>query len=123
MQENIPKKYELRVFYLKERIFAMAIFSQNDDKTKVDFRNYNWSKPNRFTPYSLPRKIEDKIKYFMKSMNLNCGSIDMIVDIEGRYIFLEVNPKGQFGMVSLPCSYHLDFEIAKELVGYEESIS
>ena len=34
-QEYIDKQYELRVFYFKERIYSMAIFSQLDEKTKL----------------------------------------------------------------------------------------
>jgi len=48
-------------------------------------------------------------------MQLDFGSIDMIVSADNEYIFLEVNPKGQYGMVSHPCGYNLDYEIAKEL--------
>jgi len=116
LQKNIQKKYELRVFYLKKRFYSMAIFSQNDEQTKVDFRNYNWEKPNRNVPFILPKEIEQKLELFMQSIQLDCGSIDMIVSTDNEYIFLEVNPKGQYGMTSTPCGYHLDYEIAKELV-------
>jgi ATP-GRASP peptide maturase of grasp-with-spasm system len=116
LQQNIPKKYELRIFYLRKEFYAMAIFSQNDAQTKVDFRNYNWEKPNRNVPYILPKEIERKLELFMQSMQLDCGSIDMIVTNKNEYVFLEVNPKGQYGMVSLPCNYHLDKMIVNELL-------
>lgn len=29
----------------------MAIFSQQNEKTKIDFRNYDYSRPNRVVPY------------------------------------------------------------------------
>lgn len=115
LQQNIDKKYELRIFYLNEKCYSMAIFSQNDEQTKVDFRNYNWDKPNRNVPYTLPNKIKNKLIIFMNSMGLKTGSIDLIVTPKDDYIFLEVNPVGQYGMVSIPCSYNLDYEIAKEI--------
>ena len=31
-------------------------------------------------------------------------------------VFLEVNPVGQFGMVSLPCNYQLEKRIAQYLI-------
>mgnify|MGYP005990263201 CR=1 FL=1 len=116
LQQNIAKKYELRIFYLRSKFYAMAIFSQNDEQTKIDFRNYNDEKPNRNVPYILPKEIEQKLELFMQSMQLDCGSIDMIVTTNNEYVFLEVNPQGQYGMVSRPCGYQLDYEIAKELV-------
>ena len=51
VQEYIEKQFEIRVFFFNEMLFSMAIFSQNDMKTKVDFRNYNSERPNRCIPF------------------------------------------------------------------------
>lgn len=51
----------------------------------------------------------------MADLDLNCGSIDMILGNDGLYYFLEVNPVGQFGMVSGPCNYYLERKIANFL--------
>ena len=115
-QEQIQKKYELRIFYIDKRFFSMAIFSQSNKKTLTDFRNYDFEKPNRNVPYKLPKHIEEKLILIMDRMSFNTGSIDMIYDLEGNYIFLEINPVGQYGMTSVPCNYNLDFEIAKSLM-------
>ncbi len=112
LQSKIDKKCELRVFYLKGKFFSMAIFSQNDEKTKVDFRRYNKEKQNYRVPFALPVAVKRKLKAFMDAANLDTGSIDLIYDTAGNYIFLEVNPVGQFGMVSYPCNYNLEKEIA-----------
>lgn len=66
IQTEIKKKYEIRVFYLQGECYAMAIFSQQDKQTRVDYRNYNHQCPNRMVPYILPRAIELKINRFMK---------------------------------------------------------
>ena len=115
VQNYIEKKYELRIFYLDGFFYSMAIFSQKDNQTSVDFRVYNDKKPNRNVPFKLPKEIEKKLDLLMKKLNLNCGSIDMIVTPENEYIFLEVNPVGQFGMVSYPCNYNLEKIIAEYL--------
>lgn len=115
-QENIKKKIEIRVFFIDQEYYAMAIFSQKDDKTKVDFRNYNFSHKNRMVPYRLPRFVKKKLKKLMKMINLTTGSIDLILDDNNKYIFLEVNPVGQYGMVSQPCNYILHKIIAKKII-------
>ena len=115
-QTQINKKIELRIFYLLGKCYSMAIFSQNDNQTSVDFRRYNRIRPNRFIPYKLPKYIENKIKKFMKIANLNTGSLDIIVTKENEYVFLEVNPVGQFGMVSYPCNYNLETKVAEQLM-------
>lgn len=115
-QYQVDKKIELRVFYLLGKCYTMAIFSQNDNQTEVDFRRYNRIKPNRYVPYKLPNNIENRIELFMDSINLNTGSLDIILDKMNEYVFLEVNPVGMFGMVSFPCNYKLEELIAKELI-------
>jgi ATP-GRASP peptide maturase of grasp-with-spasm system len=115
-QKLIKKKYEIRSFYLDKTCYSMAIFSQNDNQTKVDFRNYNEDKPNRYVPYILPKNIELKITQLMQKLDLNTGSIDLIKDLDGNYVFLEINPVGQFGMVSEPCNYYLEKIIAEYLI-------
>jgi ATP-GRASP peptide maturase of grasp-with-spasm system len=114
-QEELDKKYELRIFYLDGRFFPSVIFSQNDPQTKVDFRNYNRTKPNRVNPFHLPKLVEKKIYILMKRLGINSGSIDMVYTKDGRFVFLEVNPVGQFAQVSMPCNYFLEREIAYEL--------
>lgn len=114
-QELIEKKYELRVFYLKGKCYTMAIFSQNDSNTKVDFRHYNFETPNRSVPFNLPTNIASQIDKLMKFIGLDCGSIDILVNLQDVYYFLEVNPVGQFGMTSVPCNYYLEKEIANIL--------
>lgn len=116
IQEYIKKEYEIRCFYWFGEIYSMAIFSQNNEKTKIDFRNYDNSKPNRTVPYKLPKLIEEKITSLMNSLCLNTGSIDLIKTINNLYYFLEINPNGQFSMVSTPCNYYLEKIIAKRLM-------
>lgn len=118
VQEQILKRMDLRVFFLEGRCYAMAIFSQRDEQTRVDFRKYNYIKPNRSVPFKLPVDIEDKIARLFASLKLNTGSVDFIVDQQGRYFFLEINPVGQFSMVSVPCNYFLEKQAAITLMNY-----
>lgn len=118
-QEYIDKKYELRTFYIDRKCYSMAIFSQNNDKTKLDFREYDNELPNRCVPYQLPFFIEEKIINLMTELELNCGSIDLIRTNTG-FVFLEVNEVGQFGMTSKPCNYYLEKEIAKFLTNINQ---
>lgn len=114
-QESISKYVELRIFYLDGAMYSMAIFSQQNEKTRLDFRNYDYDHPNRCVPFQLPEEIRSRVIDFMSRIKLNSGSIDMILTPEGRYVFLEVNPVGQFGMVSYPCNYFLEQKIADYL--------
>lgn len=114
-QEKIEKRLELRVFCLKGEFYAMAIFSQLDEQTSVDFRKYNKIKPNRTVPFLLEEELKCKLSKLMKALSLDTGSIDLILGTDGDIYFLEVNPVGQFGMTSIPCNYYLEERIANVL--------
>ena len=121
VQRLIPKAYELRTFYLDGDCDTMAIFSQQRARSKLDFRNVDWTDPPRQVPYELPAEVADRIRAFMRSIGLNCGSLDLIRSTDGRYYFLEVNPGGQFGMVAFPCNYPLYEKIALHLIQHDQS--
>lgn len=117
-QTLISKKYEIRTFFLAGKFYSMAIFSQGDPQTMTDFRRYNHKKPNRVVPYKLPVEIENKLTALADYFGLRTGSFDLIKSTDNRYIFLEVNPGGQFGMVSYPCNYFIERDIAKTLIHF-----
>jgi len=116
LQQKVDKVYEVRVFYLDSICYSMAIFSQQDKQTEIDYRNYNDEKPNRVVPYKLDSNTESKITLLMKSLNLSTGSVDFIKSKTGELVFLEVNPVGQFNMVSQPCNYRLEKKVANFLI-------
>lgn len=116
LQNEIEKWFELRVFINYREIFAMAIFSQNNETTKLDYRNYDREKMNRKVPYLLPRKIQKKILLLMDECGLDTGSIDLIVTPNKEYIFLEVNPTGNIEMVSEACNYYCEKSIAESIL-------
>lgn len=116
-QNEISKKFEIRTFYIMGKFYSMAIMSQNNNQTKVDFRKYDDKVPNRTIPYRLPEDIVNKLKLLFSRLNLNSGSVDLIKNEKNEYIFLEINPVGQFGMVAYPCNYPLD-KIISEILSH-----
>lgn len=112
-QKEIKKKYELRTFIFNNDVYSMVIFSQTIKDTETDFRKPIYSqKKMRMLPFSLPKDIESKLLLLFKKLELNTGSIDLLVDENDNYFFLEINPVGQFAMTSYPCNYYLEKRIA-----------
>jgi ATP-GRASP peptide maturase of grasp-with-spasm system len=120
VQKEIQKDYEVRVFYLAGTCYSMAIFSQREEQTSVDFRKYHSTRPNRMVPFTLSQDIIVKLRNLFIRIGLNTGSADFIVDTDGHYHFLEINPVGQFGWVSDKCNYHLERRIAENLIAMAE---
>ncbi|HMP29682.1 MAG TPA: grasp-with-spasm system ATP-grasp peptide maturase [Saprospiraceae bacterium] len=120
VQEYIEKEFEIRTVYISGKFYSMAIFSQNNSKTQIDFRHYDTERPNRLNPYKLPKYFENKLKKIAQYFKLNVCSFDILKSKNGEYYFLEVNPSGQYGMTSYPCNYNLDKEIALSLINFSK---
>ena len=120
-QRQIRKAYEVRVFYLDGDMYAMAILSQNDEKTRLDYRKYNYERPNRNAPYALPASVAERIVALFLALGLNTGSVDLIVDEEDRHVFLEINPSGEYGVMTYACNYSLHAAVAAWLAGHKEA--
>jgi hypothetical protein len=120
VQEKIEKKYEIRVIFLEGVCYSAAILSQDSNKTKTDFRNYDYENPNNILNYQLPKEIEHNISRFMNNIGLTFGSIDIIKSLDNKYYFLEVNPTGQFGLISSSCNYNINFMLANSIIKRHE---
>lgn len=112
IQEKLQKAFELRIFFLRDKYYSFAIFSQQDSDTIIDCRK---GKTVRYVAYEIPKSIEFKLTKLVKQIQLVTGSIDMVVDTDGEYIFLEVNPVGQFVAYGEFCNSYLDKLIAENL--------
>ncbi|MBL7053167.1 MAG: hypothetical protein ISS02_00680 [Candidatus Portnoybacteria bacterium] len=117
-QEVIKKEYELRITVVGDNIFPVKIDSQVDSLTSLDWRK----KPKlndtevELSAIEIPDDVCKKIKLFMNKMNLNFGCIDMAVTPEGKYIFFEINPNGQWYFVQLKTHIPIAKAIAKLLI-------
>ncbi|MBO6516628.1 MAG: grasp-with-spasm system ATP-grasp peptide maturase [Bacteroidia bacterium] len=124
VQEEVPKVFEIRTFYLHGSMYSMAIFSQASKFTQEDSRQVDWSNPNRRVPFMFPKDIEGKIHDLMNDLGLNYGTIDFIMsESDGEIYFLEINSTGQYGMISIPCNYTVYKDIANQLIHMHHGIS
>nr|WP_253285316.1 hypothetical protein [Ruegeria sp. HKCCD6604] len=94
LQAEIKKSYEVRVTVVADRVFAAKIDSQNDERTEVDWRPF--AHLCRHEEIVLPREISVFCVDLLKKFSLNYGAIDFIVDSDENYVFLEINPFGQY---------------------------
>ncbi|MCG6135470.1 MAG: MvdD family ATP-grasp ribosomal peptide maturase [Nostoc sp. LLA-1] len=95
-QENVPKALELRTTIVGHRIFTAAVDSQILAGSTYDWRLEGMALLKNWQPYNLPEDMEKKLLKLMNYFGLNYGAIDIIVTPDNRYIFLEINPVGEF---------------------------
>ncbi|TVQ51537.1 MAG: hypothetical protein EA362_00165 [Saprospirales bacterium] len=112
-QKEIKKAFEIRSFYFLGKSYSIAIMSQENEKTKLDFRDY--SVFTRVQRYQLPSEIEMKVKKMMEKLGMKIGVLDFIYGEDGNIYFLEINPTGQINRISELGNYQLDKIIANHL--------
>ncbi|KKT14313.1 MAG: hypothetical protein UW76_C0023G0006 [Parcubacteria group bacterium GW2011_GWF2_44_8b] len=98
-QEYVQKLYEYRVMVIGNRVLACRIDSQASEKTKVDWRHYDFENVEH-SPVELPLGIQENLLRFMKMIGLQYGAIDLIETPKREFVFLEVNPSGQWGWIA-----------------------
>jgi glutathione synthase/RimK-type ligase-like ATP-grasp enzyme len=117
-QALVPKRFDLRVTIVGQRIFAAAIDSQSDPAAVVDWRHTD----NPRLPHhsvSLPEHVADKLLRLMDSFRLTFGAIDMIHTPDDDYVFLEVNPSGQWLWLDDMLEFGISNAVAEWLAGTE----
>lgn len=94
-QPLIQKRVDVRATFVGDELFVAEIDSQTDVAAMVDWRRTtNPSLPHRRA--SLPPDVEKASRHLMKELGLTFGAIDFIRTPDDRWIFLEVNPNGQW---------------------------
>jgi glutathione synthase/RimK-type ligase-like ATP-grasp enzyme len=95
-QERLPKAMELRVTVVGEQVMAASIDSQALPRSREDWRREGHALTEAWKPYTLPEPVRVASLKLMDALGLNYGAFDFIVTPEGRHLFLEVNPAGEF---------------------------
>jgi hypothetical protein len=85
-QEEVEKEVELRVMVVGDRLFTGAVPS----KGTVDWRQHP-DLIGRFVPWDLDPAVALAILRLMDALQLQTGSVDLIVRPDGQHVFLEVN--------------------------------
>lgn len=115
-QEYIPKRIELRITVIGNRVFAVEIHSQSNEHTLHDWRHYDFQSIPHY-PHRLPSSVEELCrKLVIEHYGLVFGAIDMIVTPRDEYVFLELNPNGQWAWLEIVTGLPLADAVADLLV-------
>lgn len=95
-QERVEKTVELRVTVVGRQVMAAAIDSNALPRSRTDWRREGAALVDAWQRYELPAELHGQVLALMDMLGLNYGAFDFIVTPEGRHVFLEVNPAGEF---------------------------
>jgi MvdC family ATP-grasp ribosomal peptide maturase len=114
-QEFIPKAYELRVAYVAGETFTGALDAAGTSRGHTDWR---LAAPEecRWQMAQLPTEVSSSVNALMSELGLVFGAVDLICTPSGEYVFLEVNPSGEWGMLERDLGLPISEAIAKALI-------
>jgi glutathione synthase/RimK-type ligase-like ATP-grasp enzyme len=115
-QEYVEAVYDLRITLVGEAIFAAAIHSQ-ETSYPVDFRMDMTNA--EITPIELPAEIEARLRHYRRALGLQYGAVDMRLRPDGQYVFLEINPAGQWLFVEEATQQPIAAALAQLLVDHD----
>lgn len=116
-QEAVPKALELRATVVGGRVMTASIDSQSSERAANDWRRDGLRMIEDWRPYELPREVEEKLLRLLDYFVLNYGAVDLIVTPDGRHVFLEVNPVGEFFWLEHYAGLPVSDAIADVLLG------
>src|SRR6185312_12158775 len=109
---------ELRITVVGRQVFAAEIHSQHSNHTRHDWRRYD----RYATPYfrhELPGALQRRCIALVERMGLCYGAIDMVLTPDGRYVFLEINPNGQYLWIEQATGLPISDAICDLLTSFE----
>lgn len=108
LQEYIHKAYEVRVTIVENNVYAVRIDTENKIDWRVDYSNH------KYTKIICPNEVLEKCYKLMEDFSLNFGAFDFVVTSKEEWVFLEINPNGQW----LWLEQALQLDISKNIVEY-----
>lgn len=114
-QELIPKARELRIAWVAGECFTGALDASGTSRGQTDWRlaapeECSWQRAE------LPLEVSRGLQSLMSELGLVYGAIDLIHTPGGEYIFLEVNPGGEWGMLQRDLGLPIAEAIAEALL-------
>jgi hypothetical protein len=109
-QEYVPKHREIRAVVIGSRVFAASVDSQAIVAARHDVRGADTQA--RYEPYDLPGDVRRALLEMVRSLGLRFCSADLVLTPDGRHVFLDLNPNGQWLWLELETGLPLSATMA-----------
>jgi len=99
-QQLIEPAAELRITVVGSAVFASRAIVEGVKPSAVQDWHVGYAQGSvRFEAYDLPQAVARCCARLVRNVGLHYGAIDLIVDKQGEYWFIEINPNGQWAFV------------------------
>lgn len=108
LQSYVRKQFEVRVTIVERKVYSVRIDTKNKVDWRADYQNH------RYSLISCPKFVVEKCYKMMEDFKLKFGAFDFIVTPENKWVFLEINPNGQW----LWLEKKLKLDISEKIIDY-----
>jgi len=108
-QELIPGGLDIRVTVVGDRLFPAEIRA-GESAYEFDFRLDSAHAP--IDVHVLPEAVRQRLLALMAHFGLRYGAIDLRLAPDGDYVFLEINPAGQWLFVEIATGQQISAALA-----------
>jgi glutathione synthase/RimK-type ligase-like ATP-grasp enzyme len=114
LQRYVSRRSDLRVTVVGHEVFATEIFIADREPEEVDWRQVDELRLS-YRPHELPRPIEAACVEILESFGLRYGAFDFLLTPDGSYVFLELNPSGQWDWIERATGQQITSSMARRL--------
>lgn len=93
-QPYLEKTAEVRSVVIGDEVFSAAVDGREHPTRPVDIRSVGLDLPYR--PHELPAEVAAGLVKLVHGFDLEFCSADLVRTRDGRYVFLDLNPNGQW---------------------------
>ncbi|HWB36436.1 MAG TPA: hypothetical protein VHA75_10480 [Rugosimonospora sp.] len=115
LQERIDKRLEIRVTVVGQRVLAASIDSQTSPVTRDDWRRDVFLA--RHAVHALPDDVVERCLRVVRHFGLVFAAVDLILTPGGEYVFLELNPNGEWDWIEAMTGLPLAAALTDVLTG------
>ena len=115
-QARVPKALEIRATLVGGRILAGACDTAVSARAHTDWRRDAHDLAGTWKPYALPPSVESSLLRLGDRLGLHYGAADLLLTPDGRHVFLELNPVGEYYWLEMHAGLPLTEAIADVLV-------
>ncbi len=118
VQPRLSKEVDLRITIVGSDVFAVAIDSQEHTETRTDWRTWEMTSDVDLSHYvfDLPKTVETYCLELNGRLGLRFSCVDMVLTRDGEFIFLEINPNGQWAWIEQKLHIPVRDRIIDELI-------
>jgi glutathione synthase/RimK-type ligase-like ATP-grasp enzyme len=114
-QQRIEKQRELRAVAVAGEWFVASLDAGGSESSATDWRRADPAVV-RWEPDALPAADLARLDALLAALGLSYGAVDLIRTPEGRIVFLEVNPGGEWGMLERDLGFPIAAALARALL-------